>query len=143
MKYDIPKKYLKQLSKWSWVVTFLFASCGRDTQRRHEFETKKSLEMAEFIVHDLFESPEFRDAIKNLAPSQEFHNLAQFYGFAYNFDLPGCSESELSDGWKRPIRFSLEGDLIKIWSFGPDGVNQFGEEDDIKALVNIELTQEK
>jgi hypothetical protein len=87
-------------------------------------------------IHKLRET-EIVEAVKKLAPSQVFHNLGQFYGYAYNFGLPGCKERELFDGWGRPIRLSIAGDVVHIWSIGSDGVNQSGEGDDIRVVVHL------
>ena len=116
-------------------------SCGQSYEDQKMFDTSKVLSAAELNIKLAFESVELRQSIKELAPSQTFHTLGQFYGYTYNFGMPGYKEWELSDAWGRPIQFSINGDIVKVWSLGPDGVNQIGMEDDIKVVVNIEESE--
>ncbi len=121
------------------VIFLLFSmfSCNVRNDDQQIFDTKKALDVAELNIQLAFDSVELREAVKKLAPSQVFHNLGQFYGYAYNFGLPGCKERELFDGWGRPIRLSIAGDVVHIWSIGSDGVNQSGEGDDIRVVVHL------
>jgi hypothetical protein len=77
------------------------------------------------------EWPDLRAALNKLTPDQSFRFLSDFYEFAEPFGLSESADWESKDGWKRPLRFSFDGNVVLVWSVGPDGVDQFGEGDDV------------
>lgn len=131
---DYKRKYFK-LSDNCFAAIILICVISCKTSSSKEFRTNKTLHAAESSLIKLLEDPDVKDGLKNLMPSQSFIYLGQFYGFAYNFGMPGCDADELEDGWRRPLRIAFDDKKSTVWSIGPDGIDQFGNGDDIKVEI--------